>query len=494
MARDSSFFGLNRPEYPPSRELFMSELAWSLTPKVSPRRVDPDFGPAGIAYRDLGAKKNDDYAMTCPRPGDERFETLASSLKERLRLESVEHGKTAARVLLGELEAPASARATRSAATPLTIEAALLQDRRGITGKNNPANIALILEKMYALGGGTSTVSGRWASALHGAGVAGLPSWVSDGIKHLLPATFQEAAAAIPGRVEEVELTDLRRPAWLVENKETPYHWFADAWDRLCTAAWIDSMPRRRWADWAACVARTAIATGFMFEMHLTRRMVIALASNKAPRDAVRLAIDDSARLFSWDDRLGRTAADVGPTMNQLAATGSECLSLLSRLTTPVDEDGWGIKTPGDYDQYRDGLAKWLADARAGLSSRGVNIPELVADVLDAQRRGSANNTWETMRYSLLDRSPSGAGDLYALLRSAGGYTWVEPGQEWLVTIASLQSEGPGKSCRLNDLDAALSSMGIDAAQQTLVARLEGFGLARSSHDADDALEIMAGF
>ena len=107
---------------------------------------------------------------------------------------------------------------------------------------------------------------------------------------------------------------------------------------------------------------------------------------------------------------------------------------------------------------------------------------------------GSAKNTWETMRYSLLDRTKSGADDLYALLRPAGRYTWVEPGQEWLVTIASLQASGPGELSRLTDLEQALSALGIEVSQQTLVERLEGFGLARSSHDADDALEIMTGF
>jgi hypothetical protein len=58
MAKDASFFGLNRPEYIPSRELFMSELAWSLAPGGSPRRIDPEFGPAGLAYADLGTRKN----------------------------------------------------------------------------------------------------------------------------------------------------------------------------------------------------------------------------------------------------------------------------------------------------------------------------------------------------------------------------------------------------------------------------------------------------
>jgi hypothetical protein len=495
MAKDASFFGLNRPEYIPSRELFMSELAWSLAPGGSPRRIDPEFGPAGLAYADLGTRKNPGIESTRPVDGDERFEAIVATIKVALRLRSHDDAKAAAAVLLTEIEAPSSAGATRSVATPLTLEAALLQDRRGVTGKNNPANIALILEQMYALGGGNATVALRWAKATVEAGPSGLPGWVGKAMQDLVPEPFRASTSQLRRNLDEVEARGLRRPMWLTKNYETPFHWFADAWDRLCTDGWIDSMPRRRWTDWAACVARTAIATGYMFEMHLARRMLSALASREDPGDAVRDALADGNRLLTWDDRLARSAADIGPTMSRLAATGTECISLLVDLVYPGEDDDWdGIQAPSAFDHDADGLSLWVADSRARLDDRGVDVRELVSQAMDASRTGSANNTWETIRYSLLDRSESGAGDLYALLRSVGKYTWVEPGQEWLVTVASLQARGPKSLCRLTDLQEALSSLGIEASQQTLVSRLEGFGLARSSHDADDALEITAGF
>lgn len=492
MANDASFFGLNRPEYIPSRELFISELAWSLTEGGSPRRIDPEFGPAGIAYADRGVKKNPGIGITRPTVEDDRFDAASAVLREKLRLGSDEESKIATSILLHELEAPASAGATRSVAAPLTIGAALLQDRRGVTGKNNPANVALILEQMYALGGGRSSVSGSWVSAINTAGPAGLPSWMTEAVAEMVPHNFQDCAEELQNIRDLTETKQLRSPAWLSGKTRTPFHWFSRTWDRLCGEGWIDSMPRRRWTDWAACLARTAIASGYMFEMHLARRMLAALVSNVDPEDAVRSALDGSDRLLAWDDRVDRVAADVGPTMNQLSATGTECLALLAELVDP--EEGEGIPAPREYDDDPDGLSRWIADARTAIEGRDVNIRDLVSQALDAERSGSANNTWETIRYSLLDRSESGAGDLYALLRRAGRYTWVEPGQEWLVTIASLQAAGPGQLCRLNDLHEALSSIGIEASQQTLVNRLEGFGLARSSHDADDALEIMAGF
>lgn len=493
MKNDTSFFGLNRPEYIPSRELFMSELAWSLTPEGAPHLIDRELGQGGLAFNDRSSKKTANVKTTRPLLEDERFVTISAGLMEDLGLRSKEDANAATQVLLHELEAPSSAGATRSVATPLTLHAAFLQDRRGVTGKKNPANIALILEQMYAMGGGAATVAGQWAKAQIESGDSGLPKWTSEAIAGLVPAPFSESIDSAIAQIGTFKPRSVRRPRWLDNAASTPFHWFACSWDRLCSKGWIDSMPRRRWTDWAACVARTAIATSYMFEMHLTRRLVSALASDVPAQEAVTDALEDGHRLFVWDDRLGRTAADVGPTMNRLAATGTECLTLLSNLINP-DDDWEGIKAPSEFDDNPNGLSEWLTDSRGRLQDQGINIEELISQALDSVRSGSANNVWETMRYSLLDRSESGAGDLYALLRSAGRYTWVEAGQEWLVTVASLQAPSPQTLCRLTDLQEALSSLGIEASPQTLVSRLEGYGLARSSHDADDALEIMAGF
>ena len=492
MTSDASFLGLNRPEYIPSRELFISELVWSLTPSKSPYKIDPDFGPAGITYSDRGTRKKAGTETTRPVPDDSRFAAIASILKERLRIRSNDEAITATSILLDELEAPASERATRTLATPLTIDAALLQDRRGVTGKNNPANIALILEQMYALGGGRDAVSGMWARAILNAGPSGLPKWTSDAIAEIVPEGFRESARQLGSGREFARSEIYRQPAWVSSSRCTPFHWFAESWDHLCSNGWIDKMPRRRWTDWAACVARTAIATGYMFEMHMARRMTAALVSNEDPETAVESAMEDSNRLFTWDDRLERVTADVGPTMNRLAAVGTECLLLLAKLIEPNDVSR--IPPPSAYDNEQNGLLEWLVQARKAISSNISEVSGEVSDALDAKRSGGANNTWETMRYSLLDRTESGVDDLYALLRRKGGKTWVEPGQEWLVTIASLRASGPGQLSRLTDLNRVLSAIGIEASQQTLISRLEGFGLARSSHDADDALEIMSGF
>jgi len=399
-------------------------------------------------------------------------------------------------ILLEEAEAPCSAKSKRAAATPLTLDTALLQDIRGITGKDNPANLALILEKMYRLGGGQGSVAGQWVKAVRDASPAGLPTWLKAVFSEIIPPELKPAAKELQVEARQPKgLDSARRPLWLAERNGTPYRWFAMTWDRLCSDGWIDAMPRRRWTDWAACVARTALATGYMFEMHLYRRLCAALVTQTDPAQVVAEIFDDAQRMFSWDDLLQKSAADVGPTMNQLAGSGTASMQLIASLIAESEKDKTfpSFPAPAEFDGRADGLEVWLAAARLSCS-KVEGIKDRVTHSLAAPRAGGANNTWEMIRYSLLNRGTDGTSDLYGLLKAGGRYTWVEPGQEWLVTIGSLCAPAPRENCRLADLQVALRSLGIDASQRTVVARLESYGLALSSHDADDALEILPGF
>ncbi len=509
MSKDTSLLGLNRPEYPPSRELFISGLAWSLVSRDGDgaKKLEA-IGKDGFAYRELaslssaaGAKNGGTTTRravyrTRPNKGTPQYSAAMKALAKHRNFREEASAETALNILLEEIEAPYSAKSKRAAATPLTLETTLLQDLRGITGKDNPANLPLILEKMYQLGGGTGSVAGHWVAAVKGAGPAGLPTWLTEVLAETIPAEFRPATADLRSEnVKPAGLQGVRRPRWLVEAQGTPYQWFVEAWDNLCQNGWIDAMPRRRWTDWAACVARTALATGYMFEMHLYRRLCAALVSRGDAEVVVAEIFDDAHRLFSWDDLLQRSAADVGPTMNQLAGAGTACMQLLADLGTATDKDETlpSFPLPSTFDDRADGLVAWLAAAR-NATARNDTVKAKVAQALAAPRTGGANNTWEMIRYSLLNRGSDGTSDLYGLLRSAGRYAWVEPGQEWLVTVSSLRAGAPRDISRLTDLQSALKALGIDASQRTLVARLEGYGLARSSHDADDALEIMPGF
>ncbi len=467
----------------------MSELAWSIY-RASGERSERRPGFAGYAYRELSSKKVKDFEFTLPVESSDKHDQLRSFILGIREARSDEDAKRIVDILLFELEAPYSNKALRTAATPLGLQTALLQDLRGITGKNNPANLALILEQMYALGGGKASMASQWASAMTEAQGGGMPGWIDEFYAQVLPSNLADVVLSIGSLGPSHRVEDLRTPTWLSNLEGNPFKWLATSWDRLCDSGWIDSMPRRRWTDWAACVARTGLACGYMFEMHLYRRLGAALISDEDPDDVVRQLLNDGKRLFSWDDQVPRSAADVGPVVTQLASAGSACMKLIHDL---VSDEGLDFPAMCEFDDDPNGLVAWLAAARA---ARG-GVPDLqgkVARALAAKKAGPANNTWEMIRYSLLSRASDGEQDLYGVLRSAGRYTWVEPGQEWLVTVSSLQAERPGQLSRLTDLGASLSALGIDASQRTIVSRLESYGLARSSHDADDALEIMPGF
>ncbi|MBY6117478.1 hypothetical protein KUW09_24975 [Mameliella alba] len=464
----------------------MSELAWSVDRKINKREKKPGF--AGYAYGELSSRAKAGFEFTQPQPETEKFEQLCTLLVNSRKARDRDGAAKMVSILLEELEAPYSNKALRSAATPLGVETALLQDLRGVTGKKNPANLALNLEKMYALGGGKASVAASWTSAVMSSSGGGLPTWIRDFYAVVAPSALEAVIETVKQNGPSHAVKDLRQPKWLPRN--TPYKWFASAWTNLCHSGWVDQMPRRRWTDWASCVARTALASGFMFEMHLYRRLCAALIATDDAEDAVRAIIEDSNRLFGWDDLMQKSAADVGPVIRQLADAGSSCMKLISELTL---EKGSAVPTFAEFDDDENGLTAWLRAAREACKDRS-GFEQDVGTALAAKKSGTANNTWETIRYSLLARSSDGEQDLYALLKSAGRYTWVEPGQEWLVTISSLQAEGPGQLSRMTDLTSALAAIGIDASQRTLVTRLENYGLARSSHDADDALEIMPGF
>ncbi len=108
----------------------------------------------------------------------------------------------------------------------------------------------------------------------------------------------------------------------------------------------------------------------------------------------------------------------------------------------------------------------------------------------------ASNNVAELVRYSLIDRSTPGINeDLYYTLKKRGRrYTVVEPGQEWIVVLSSLLAREPGQSSRVADLLQALECLGIGAGHRTVIGELEKVGLARTSHDADDAIEVKAAF
>lgn len=487
--KDFSFFRLNRPEYLPTAELALSELVWSGLPSGKVAGFKRDH-PNGFFFGSRSTKEDSSAFPIKPENGTERYNLFLKNLQARLGLSDMDEKAIVAEALLHELEVFGSQKTNRSVAAPMTVKLALMQDAKGVTNKKNPPNIAGIMEQFNSLGGGTEAVAALLLHAYRSANGAGLPEWVDFAANALLPLASQDVAGVLEATNPDVAERDLRVPAWIAQANGTPFDWYARTWQRLCCDGWIDVMPRRRWTDWASCVTRTATGCAYLFEMHLTCRMLAGLLSPAAPEDTVGEMLESSKRLLSWDSAFSKSGQDVGEVLKRLSNEGSIAQDIFSQIHEKIDS----FPAPLEYDSHTDGLVRWLADARRALDPHKSKLSPEIARWLDSPVPAKAKNIRETIRYSLLDRGAGQSLDLYSVLKPAGRYTCVDPGQEWLVTVASLCSRGPSKPTRLANLNASLSSLGISAKTATLVQRLEVFGLTRSSHDADDAIEIQPAF
>ena len=57
-----------------------------------------------------------------------------------------------------------------------------------------------------------------------------------------------------------------------------------------------------------------------------------------------------------------------------------------------------------------------------------------------------------------------------------------------------MQASDASEATRVADVVAALDAIGVTTGYNTIVDELERVGLARTSHDADDAIEVAAAF
>lgn len=110
--------------------------------------------------------------------------------------------------------------------------------------------------------------------------------------------------------------------------------------------------------------------------------------------------------------------------------------------------------------------------------------------------RDSGGNTLETIKYALTCRSESGDDkDFYSLFSRHGNrYLVVEPGAEWIVVVAAMSAGKPGTPTTLGQISKDLRLLGLQPDRTVIVKELERAGLATTSPDSDDALEVISAF
>jgi hypothetical protein len=369
---------------------------------------------------------------------------------------------------------------------PLNLPAALMQNAAGVLGVDNPPNYGRILDRMFALGGdGTQASASALLLAVYagGHGQDAAMAWLAECIDQVALPELLGAAGSFAARGP-----DGYAPKWLA-GVPTPYKWFHDAWTSLCTGEWVSAMPRRRWVDWSTCVLRTAIGAGFLYEMSFYYRLVLALTDPIPAREiAGRIARPDP-ELLRWHPRQPVSKQDIAGAIDRLAHGGTACRAFLLEAQESGD-----LPSMAGYHDDPEGLTNWLEVARLELGKEELAARRKAA--LSAGRSGTGKNMLETINGSLVARSGSqGWVDGYSLLGKRGRrFTIVEPGQDWLTVIASLSAKRAGHQSRVANLLEELEAIGLRPGYSTIVGYLESAGLARSSHDADDAIEIAAAF
>ena len=493
--KEWDFFGLPRPEYAASIEMLISSMAWSLTETKRPPETIGNVESSGIVYKKAEGNrhKNPAIVSTAPKRGSESWEELVKALEDEFSIGDRYSLNRAASIVVNSLNGNVAAKSQSIPVIPFNLQTALMQDSRGVSAKKNPPNYPKIFERLYALGGGEGSVAASLFRSYEEISGKSSFKWFDSVSKTLAPEEIRAVAETLVLDTGS-PIDPNKLPAWLV-NVPTPYHWFSQSWDNLANGNWKFSMPRKRWVDWVGCILRTALGAGYLYEMNFYYQLLLALSElDGNEEEAIRRILYFPNRILVWDDSQSISGRDISGKIRKVCERGTASRKVLGDF---VDEFGDSFPVPSDYLDTQSGLGDWLSEARSWLAeNKNKSIENKIRLAISGNSNKSADNVYETIVYSLLNRGGQGKyGDMYSLLRRCGTrYTVVEPGLEWFVVISSLQAEGPGGGCRVADVLEALEFLGIKTGYTSVVNELEKVGLTRTSHDADDAIIVEAAF
>jgi len=488
----TDFFELDRPEYIVSPELYQVVLAWDI---VGKKPVE-DKSIGYVFRRDLVTTDPKKVKIRRMSPLDKPYEEKKRLYNHIIPENSNNYGnrQVIGDAIFSSIEGIKSSKSVSQCSVPINSYSSLLQDIRGVTGKDRPANLSKIINTMFDLGGEPYdyTASELWWKNITSDESQEWLQWIENS----LSAENINNDFSLKKLISECDDKSLYQnigcPLWMASiNEGTPFSWFREAWTRLCSDEWYRGLPRRRWNDWASCVLRTAVGLGYLWEMHFYTRLVEGLVIDGAnPVDIVRNATTTSVGLLSWSTESTISSRDVSSYIIQITNQGTSARNMINSL---VKEDIFPSMNEEKYTSSDNGLVEWVQDCSNHISKE---IKKRLSETKGKGKVSGAKNTGETIRYALLCRDPFGINaDYYGLLNKRGSrYTVVEPSSEWIVVISSLLSRKPNETVRMEDVVRSLISLGLKPDYNTLVHELEKAGLTRRSHDADEALEIATGF
>jgi hypothetical protein len=483
----SGLLALPRPEYAKQTELVLTDILWN-SPGTSIGVVE--------ALSSLDSKPEDGKPsrrlVLSKRPGGSPLLTETEGWAREAGRIGIFGAEASADIFsaaaLNSILAPSSKRDKSSTCVPVHRGTVPLQTLNGAVNKDNPPDLARAVDVMAFMGG---------AADLGEAGLLLARAFDDRGDTHA--DAFMEAVGAYvwgklgiasppawPGTLANplpLQQADGKAAMSQGLGAAGPPGWFWEAWMCLMDPAngWRMALPERRFADWATCILRTGLALTYLWEASVFR--------------ALRDFVGDGGE-HSWERLRGGLGA---PKLLAIQPRGTPVGDMnISNLLVAGLGDGYYARSA--LLEAVDELPSVQFDLSAGREAAIAKLAHvnLDPDLLSRDPKNAPKTMREFVRYLLLARAADDAdadeADLYYLARSRGRYTWVEPGPEWIVVVASLAAGKPGQQCTLGDVARRLARLGIVLDRATLVHLLEEAGLTQDSPDADEALVVNSGF
>jgi hypothetical protein len=479
--------GINRPEYLPYPEFFISSLYWNSRIVSGWTREEAsqaeDRRRLGLIYDSEGEESSTiRFVSTKPAASDPRWN---DALREANILVA-QNAREAAQAISDSLYGVRSANSRRRPITPLTPTAALLQNEYGVTGKRNPANVADILEWMYRLGmpphSDASSSSPLLIQQIERAMNRRLET---DGFLRQLDEALRLGALPVGARVEAVEKQKLLAELdslTTIFSRDTPYAWFVESVQALTSEEWIQALSAKRWVDWMTTIFRVTYAFGILWELHWYERLARAVVGGRRTNQSVSIshvlqqALDQE--VLTWSDHNRPVSErDVAPQVRNLIARGETLRSCFIKFVENLPPE-------------------MTAEAALSLMNDDAEFVESLEDGLRMKFSKAFGNRWEAIKYALVTRDSSGQfQDHYGLLKTyKRRFSLVDPATEWMAVVTSLACGRPGLKSNLGTVQLSFRKLGLRPSQRELIYQLEKSGLSRSTPDADLGLFVEPAF
>lgn len=470
------FMDLRRPQYPSSPEVLLSALAWSMV-----RRGEANASE-GLIYERHRRKRGVVVNETFPRQEAlDRYRQglIGAGLHDLNGTLTEEEARACALALKGLT--PEKGAGTASSAVGLGV--ALMQDPVGGLSVPNPPNFANLLNTMYALGGGGDTTAAeRWyEAAAHHSKDRKLAAIERPLVQSVLTRFLADSEWPVADPCPEKSSIPKAIPTWWREeilnaSVGTPFSWFCESWNRLCSPEWYETLPARRWTGWAVCILRTALGFSFLWEANFYAELARgALDKDRDATHAVQRAISPPSPLVPYQ-RGSVSQMDVMPAIRRLLSVGLASRKAIEAVATDAPVE---VATLQQF-------VEWLRES---------DTEALSAALAGSGDAGGLSNLLETVRYSLLERGSDSTRDHHGLLKVVSRrFTHVAPGAEWIVVMSAMASSGTRDALRLGDVQKSLESLGFKPRIDFLLAELEKAGLCATAADGDEGIEINLGF